>query len=559
MNLIEQLKEAGEDYEYYPTTREMVRCIYDHRRRKWSDDDTRYHVKPFGSLLDIGCGSCHLKLFIDEFNEAEQIQRNGYVDRDNCVGLGQYYVMEKSKILIDRLPAEAIVLGTDFNTNTLIDKQVDTVFCNPPYSQFEDWATRIITESVCKDIYLIIPQRWQQSEKIQAAIGKLERRYLRWAGKEEEVVEVIGSFDFHDAERSARAKVDIVHIDKSHTREDSGFSQYFEEVFGTPTRSEQFNFESEEYRQKLKHELITGRNKIEILCVGYDEAQRVLFRHFKAICELDADILENLGIRQENVKSALRKKCKGLKALYWRLAFNCLDAITERLTSTSRAKMMGDFGKLLTVDFSADNVYALVIWVIKHANAYYKSQMVDLFKGLSNPESVRNYKSNERVFQRNRWGYLDRNHDRYTLDYRIICPKTSLPSERDYYGLRPTVEDLLRVKIADILTVARNLGFPIGGIYYPDSYGAKGHAVLADTTELCEFKLYQNGNVHIKFNKDFMRALNVEVSRELGWIQTKEDIAREFPDEMAKDAEQYFERTHQFSMTSFPALMNSES
>ncbi len=559
MNLIEQLKEAGEDYEYYPTTREMVRCIYDHRRSKWRDDDTRYHVKPFGDLLDIGCGSCHFKRFIDEFNEAEAIPRNGYVDRDNCVGLGQYYVMEKSKILIDRLPADAIVLGMDFDANTLIDKQVETVFCNPPYKHFEDWAARIITESVCHDIYLIIPQRWQQSEKIQAAISKLERRYLRWAQQEAQVVEVIGSFDFLDAERSARAKVDIVHIDKSHTREDSGFNHYFEEVFGKPTRSDEQNFESEEYRQKLKHELITGRNKIEILCAGYEETQRVLFRHFKAICELDADILENLGIRQENVKSALRKKIKGLKALYWQLAFDCLDAITTRLTSTSRAKMMGDFDKLLTVDFSADNVYALVIWVIKHANAYYKSQMVDLFKGLSNPESVRNYKSNERVFQRNRWGYLDREHDRYTLDYRIICDKHYLPSARDYYGLHPTVQDLLRVKIADILTVAHNLGFLVGNILYPDGYGQKGYAYMADDTVLCEFKLYQNGNVHIKFNKDFIRAMNVEVSRELGWIQTKEDIAREFPDEMAEGAEQYFERTHQFSMTSFPALMNTES
>ncbi len=113
----------------------------------------------------------------------------------------------------------------------------------------------------------------------------------------------------------------------------------------------------------------------------------------------------------------------------------------------------------------------------------------------------------------------------------------------------------------DLLLAQADEGRDIRIIHERESlgYGQKGYAYMADDEVFCEFKLYQNGNVHIKFNKDFIRALNVEVSRELGWIQTKEDIAREFPDEMAKDAEQYFESTHQFSMTSFPALMNSES
>ena len=36
--LVEQLKAAGEDFEFYPTTREMIRMIWDHRRsQKWED------------------------------------------------------------------------------------------------------------------------------------------------------------------------------------------------------------------------------------------------------------------------------------------------------------------------------------------------------------------------------------------------------------------------------------------------------------------------------------------------------------------------------------------
>lgn len=38
--------------------------------------------------------------------------------------------------------------------------------------------------------------------------------------------------------------------------------------------------------------------------------------------------------------------------------------------------------------------------------------------------------------------------------------------------------------------------------------------------------------------------MNVEVSRLLGWIRSKEDIAREFPEDMAKGAEKYFKSNY---------------
>lgn len=50
--------------------------------------------------------------------------------------------------------------------------------------------------------------------------------------------------------------------------------------------------------------------------------------------------------------------------------------------------------------------------------------------------------------------------------------------------------------------------------------------------------------MHVKFNKEFTKALNVEVSRLLGWIRCKEDIQREFPEELAKGAEKYFKTNY---------------
>lgn len=558
MNLIEQLKDAGQDFEFYPTTKEMIRCIFEHRRHGYEDSHRGYHVTDFGDVLDIGCGTCNFKRFVDELNAPLECRDERHVDRSKCVTIKQYYVMEKSRILIDRLPADAVVLGVDFHENTLIDKPVDTIFCNPPYSEYEDWTARIIAESACKTIYLIIPQRWKNSEKIKAALETLKPVYrARNNFRDEQPFEVIGSFDFVDAERSARAKVDIVFINKSGTPADSGFDTFFDEIFAMGGSDDKFDFQSAEYREEMKNELLTGRNKIEILCNGYATAQNTLFEHFKAICALDADILEVIGIKKKNVQEALKMKFKGLKTLYWNLAFDCLEEITSRLTSTSREQMKNRFDKLLTVDFNASNVYALVIWVIKNANDYYKSQMVDFFMRMSSPDNVQNYKSNQRVFEQNRWGYSNEKHSHYTLDYRIVCGSSSLPGA-DRWRMKQTVRDILEIKLQDVCTVANNLGFQIGETQYPDGYGQKGHCMLKDGAELFEFKLYMNGNVHLKFNKEFIKALNVEVSRELGWVHSREDIAREFVPEMAKGAEKYFDKSLKISLSNAPALMNGE-
>ena len=139
--LIAELKEAGEDFEFYPTTRDMVRRIWKFKKA------CRYGHDRFGNVLDIGCGKCDFRKWVNELN-----RESG--DRSS-VDISEYFVIEKSRILIDRLDPDVIVLGTDFNETTLIDKEVDTIFCNPPYSEYEEWTRRIILESNCDDIFLI--------------------------------------------------------------------------------------------------------------------------------------------------------------------------------------------------------------------------------------------------------------------------------------------------------------------------------------------------------------------------------------------------------------------
>lgn len=540
--LVAELKDNGQDFEFYPTTKDMVRTIWKYATDKERNDRASW------TLLDIGCGTCNFKRWIEELNEEEREKKpeDDYRYRGRRVVLNEYYVIEKSRILIDRLEPNVIVLGTDFHETTLIDKPCDTIFCNPPYSEFEEWASRIITESVCQDIYLIVPERWKKSESIRRALRTLKSSLREHEG-ENRIVNVIGHADFLNAERSARAKVNILHIDKSWMDKDSGFDTMFDELFQMPDDPhDTINWaydEEERKREALKQALLAGRNKVEILCNGYNEAKDELFNHFKTIAGLDTAVLESVGVHKKTVKEALKRKISGLKNLYWKAAFDCLDEITSRLTTTSRRNLLERFAILKSVDFTPSNLYAMIVWVIKNYNKFTEQQMIDLFCALSCPANVQNYVSNKRVFEEfhSRWGEKPRS-THYTLDYRIVCTEYSLPGEGWHSSYEPRVRDSCQRKIEDICAVAFSLGFKTGFIQMPETWGKRGTVYMDDyKTVLFAFRCYLNSNVHIKFNIELMKALNVAVARKLGWIRKPSDISQEFPPEMAKGAERYFD------------------
>lgn len=213
--IVANLKQNGEDFEWYPTTQEIIEAMYwdikSHKRNFWFKDERTIENKGYDaeyefqsvSILDIGAGNCKL---LDKFHEISEAQsftdRHGRKVCDNMLGINKYMAIEKSQILIDKMPKEVIVVGTDFYENTIIDKQADIVFCNPPYREYERWTERIIKEANASFVYLVIPKRWGNSR----AIGEALR--LRRAK-----VQIVGDFDFLNSEdRKARAKVSLVKV-----------------------------------------------------------------------------------------------------------------------------------------------------------------------------------------------------------------------------------------------------------------------------------------------------------------------------------------------------------
>lgn len=197
-SLIKDLKKQGQDFEFYPTTNEMINCINEHF--KSFDWDKR---KP-SSILDIGAGNGKV---LDSLDFGTNLET---------------FAIEKSDILINELNSNTLVVGRDIFQTSLIEKEFDLIFSNPPYSEYEKWADRIIREANAKYIALIIPQRWKNSKIISEAL-KARKGIINQ--------EVLGSFDFLESEdREARAKVDILFIELSY-KEDI-FQDFLKNAFG---------------------------------------------------------------------------------------------------------------------------------------------------------------------------------------------------------------------------------------------------------------------------------------------------------------------------------------
>lgn len=511
--LVLELKENGQDFEFYPTTDEILKIICT-------------QLNAFGDILDIGAGNGTFKR---------------YLDRNNVM-YARYFAIEKSEILINQLDKDTYILGTDFCQCTLIDKPVDTIFCNPPYSEFKEWTLRIIKEGNFNHAFLVIPERWQNDKEIEKAL-EFNHTFAK----------VIAQRDFLTADRQARAKVHIVKFEKT-AKKEFVFDNWFKETFGfEEVNDHHFEFYSEK-KDKIKNEIVSAPNKIEYLVNLYTEEMNRLYSSFKAICQLDVETLRDIGVEPSKVKESLKYKISNTKILYWRLIFDFLDDITKRLTYKTREKLFNEFERLNTVDFNASNIRAVVIWVLKNASSLFDEQLIDFYKELTTPDNIIKYKSNQRVFKRDSWynNRFDRGEmpTHYCLSYRLIADnifnvqateiwsaekKNFVPTSiiKEYGNSR------IRV-LEDLEAIAFNLGFETLYGEQAEYFGEKYYIKGKDNKPLIEYKIYKNGNTHFKLNIEFAKALNVEVARLLGWIRNKSDIAEEFPEEMAKDAEKYF-------------------
>lgn len=437
--MVARLKQTDSDFEWYPTTTEILNIIkndIDHLI-----DESYLESQP--SILACGAGDGRSLMHLTA---------------------GKKYAIEKAKPLISAMDREIFVIGADFHQQVLMDKRQDIIFSNPPYEQFESWSTKIIRESRSAIIYLVIPSRWKDNALINDALC------LRNAK-----TEVLGSFDFLNAERKARAKVDVIRItmtklarfNRNSEADTDPFDIWFAENFkvAAPGKAKTSAMETKEVRQdEIKNELVQGRDIIDVLTSLYDRDLAKLMLNYKAFESLDATLLEELGVSFSGVREGLKAKISGLKNLYWNELFNNLNKITDKLTQKSREAMLSKLTSRTDVDFNSDNVYAVVIWVIKNANHYFDDQVIDLVERMVEQANVLLYKSNAKTFGRDSWRYCARPEglDRFSLETRVVLQRAGGLANTEWAYDRERFNGLSErayYLIMDILTVAANLGF----------------------------------------------------------------------------------------------------
>ena len=104
-NFVDVLKNNDEDFEWYPTTDEIIQKMNRYIKEKLDGEFNRF------SFLDIGAGDGRV---LDSFENSNKL-----------------YAIEKSLLLIEKMSKNIMVIGTDFLQQTLLDKKVDIIFSNP--------------------------------------------------------------------------------------------------------------------------------------------------------------------------------------------------------------------------------------------------------------------------------------------------------------------------------------------------------------------------------------------------------------------------------------------
>jgi len=533
--LIQAIKEGDQDFEFYPTTQQIIEVI----NQDIHHLEENKHTKNFHySILDVGAGNGNFFKILESLNPEEKDERGYVKDRYSFTK----YAIEKSSILINSLDADIYIIGTDFHQQSLIDKKVDIIFCNPPYSEFESWAKKIITEANCSYIYLVIPERWEKNKELQEIIKRRKIEY-----------KVLGNFDFLEADRPARAKVDIIRFDLAYISyhnndpKSDPFEIWFDSFFKIDAMEGKYYSEYEEgksKKEKIQDEIVKGQNLIDRLEELYRKDMDKLLNNYKALESLDYSIFKELGVNIPNLKEGLKLKIKGIKNLYWQELFDHLNTITDRLTKNSREKLLKKLTKNTNIDFTADNAYAIVLWAIKNANFYFDEQLKEIYLWMSCSENVKNYKSNSKFIE-DGWRFncelREGKYTHYVLDYRLVlkCYSTFNGYSCDLKnGLNINVHE----KINDIITIAKNLGFTVNEstMNYLWKPGKENIFTFGnDSEEFMRVRIYKNGNIHCKFNQKFMKKLNIEAGRLNGWIKSPVEAAEEMEIDLIEVEELY--------------------
>lgn len=121
LRIVKRLKENGQDFEFYPTTREIIEAMYwDLLPNKYNESNYRADGKKL-SFLDIGAGNCKLFNTFKEIAESQPLLNElYYYPIDNA----EYYCKCVPLKIINRLDARDLIVVFKDEFNEEIEKEL---------------------------------------------------------------------------------------------------------------------------------------------------------------------------------------------------------------------------------------------------------------------------------------------------------------------------------------------------------------------------------------------------------------------------------------------------
>ena len=525
---LKTLIENNEDFEWYPTTdiilaamnKDLRHLFVKHELARYCAHNRGETLFSYSSNYNIEKDKKDYRYFVETFldvgtGDGRVFDAISGVDHD--IAINRRYGIEIAKAQADDLINRGVfIIGRDFWKTNLYDKEYGVIFSNPPYSQFKTWTEKLFREANFGVMYLVLPLRWKQT---------LDQR----CGIERYDVKTIGEFDFHEADRAARAKVNLIRVTHKKVKigdRYGGRSCGFHYEFGSDNEPDSFErwinetigvFEGKPEETEDEQALKLRGRTIEELVESFDSEARNLLDLFKSIGNTPVRVIQALNIDRKSILEIIRQDIKALKKRYWRVAFDMLDGVKSRLIHDTRIRLLNEMEEFGTLDFNEENIYSIVIWVVRHFNEYTDEQLLSVFDALTSQDYIKAYKSNIHWTQDN-WRYTGKGKpEKYQLDYRLVT--------RCYKSYRYD-----RNPIDDFIVICRSLGY-----YIPDyrtvdyqNIGGPQDFYTVDGEIAFTVRLYKNHNAHLKINRKLMMKFNIEVARLRHWINSHQDIQDDF-------------------------------
>ncbi|MFG5142130.1 hypothetical protein, partial [Campylobacter lari] len=247
------------------------------------------------------------------------------------------------------------------------------------------------------------------------------------------------NFDFFNAERRARAKVELLIFKKEY--KDNSFENFLKEHFQLSCldfNEKIYSYERlDKERKSLSDEtkLIDKEKIIDFLIQKYDEDMQKCIVSIKNLSMIDNNIYSYLDLSKETILKGVERMLRDLRALYWGEIFNKLEVITSKVIEEYRREISSSVISNSSIDFTRDNLESVLIWFIKNANIYIEKSYLAFFDRLSIKDNALMYKSNKR-FLYSQWRYTKEAEGKeldqvpLKLDYRIVVPNIA----RAYYS-----------------------------------------------------------------------------------------------------------------------------